>query len=237
MNFNRIALVALLLLLFFIPAATAQTPTPQESLKNDFPDLAFDGIRATSIKGLYEITTGTQVYYYSPEAQILVIGEMITSNRKNLTRERKLEIITQKVKEIPLEKALRIGNGKNQVIEFSDPDCSHCRRASGFFSERENVTRYVFFFPLSPQSEKKIRHILCSGDRPMAYKEAYAGKLDDTTFDVCKDEKVEELLKAHRKTADLLGIEGTPFFVVNGKVVAGADLQRIEKLLGENSKQ
>ena len=188
------------------------------------------------MKGLYEVIAGTQLFYYSPEAGILIVrGEMYTSQGRNLTDEKRLEIIAERVKDIPLEKALRVGNGKNQVIEFSDPDCSHCRRASTFFAERRDVARYIFFFPLSPQSETKVRYILCSEDPVKAYEEAYAGKLDAVKVEVCKDEKVDERLKAHRAAANRLGIEGTPFFIVNGNIVAGANLPTLTKLLGANT--
>jgi len=39
------------------------------------------------------------------------------------------------------------------------------------------------------------------------------------------------MLKEHRAAAARVGIEGTPFFSVNGRAVAGADLPLIEKLL------
>ncbi|MFB3925442.1 MAG: DsbC family protein [Syntrophales bacterium] len=223
------AVTAILLVVY----AGAEALTPEESLKKNFPGLSFDGFRPCAVKGLYEVTAGTQIYYYSPEAEILILGEMVTKDRRNLTRERKLEVITGKIKEIPLEKALKIGSGKNQVIEFSDPDCSFCRKASEFLAKRVDVTRYVFFFPLSERSEKKIRYILCSRDSTKAYKEAYEGKLDEVKFETCKDEKVEEMLKAHRETGRRLGLEGTPFFFINGKAVSGANLPLIEKLLEE----
>jgi len=108
---------------------------------------------------------------------------------------------------------LKIGNGENQVIEFSDPDCGYCRKASEFFSKREDVTRYIFFFPLSEQSETKVRHILCSADRERAYKNVYEGKLDGTVCVVCKDEKVEAIIKADRDAGNRLRIRKGHLFL------------------------
>jgi thiol:disulfide interchange protein DsbC len=225
----------LLALSFFVsvPAATAQTPTPEESLKKNFPSLSYDGFRPSPVKGLYEVSSGSRILYYSPEAGIIIMGELIDKEGRNLTRERKIEILSGRLKDLPLDKALKIGSGKNVVVEFSDPDCFFCRKASEFLSKREDITRYIFFFPLSPRSEIKIRCILCAKDPAQAYKDAYSGKLDDVKPDDCKDTKAEETLKTHREAGAHLGIEGTPFFFINGKAVSGADMPLMEKLLGE----
>jgi len=230
-NKKTVCFAVLFTLLLYAPVLCAQTLGPEESLKKDFPHLKYDGFQPTAVKGLYEVTAGTQIFYYAPESGILMAGEMMSREGRNLTHDRKAEIIGRRLKEVPLDKALKMGNGKNIVIEFSDPDCGYCRKSSEFLSARTDITRYVFFFPLSPRSEKKIRYILCAADREKAYKDAYAGKLDEEKFDACENAAVEEILKDHREAAMRVGIEGTPFFSVNGQAVAGADLPLIEKLL------
>jgi thiol:disulfide interchange protein DsbC len=225
------ALCVFVILLMICASAPAMAQTPEESLKKNFPTLPFDGVHPSEMKGLYEVTLGTQILYYAPETEMLFVGEIIAKGGRNITRERKLELIAQRMKDLPLDKALKIGSGKNTIIEFSDPDCGHCRKASDFFSQRTDVTRYVFFFPLSQNSELKVRYILCAPDRVQAYKDAYGGKLDREKLNPCNDAAAGELLKTHKAAGRLLGIDGTPFFFVNGKIVAGADLQFIEKLL------
>jgi thiol:disulfide interchange protein DsbC len=55
-----------------------------------------------------------------------------------------------RVKEIPLEKGIKIGDGKSVVIEFTDPDCTFCRKAADWLEKnREGVTRYVFLYPIT----------------------------------------------------------------------------------------
>lgn len=229
-------LVLIILCSLLIPAGAGSAPlTPEQSLKQNFPSLKYDSFQPSAIKGLYEVTVGLQVFYYSPEAELLLVGDISLINKegRNLTQEKRLETIARKAKDLPLDKALKIGDGKNVVIEFSDPNCGHCRRASEFLSQKNNVTRYVFFFPLSPKSEEKIRYILCAGDRVKAYKDAYSGKLDGEKLTVCNDAKVEALLKDQLAAGNRLGIDGTPFFLVNGKPVPGADLPLLDQLLGE----
>jgi thiol:disulfide interchange protein DsbC len=138
------------------------------------------------------------------------------------------------LKGVPLEKALRIGAGPHQIIEITDPDCTFCRKASAFLSGRNDVTRHVFFFPLSihPNAEAKVRQIFCAEDRAKVYEETMAGKLDDMKFTPCKTAAMEELLKAHKEIVARIGVTGTPLFLIDGQVVFGADIPRMEKLLG-----
>jgi len=56
--------------------------------------------------------------------------------------------VAKLAKTLPLEKAVKIGDGKKVVIEITDPDCPFCRTASEYFSKKTDVIRYVFFAPL-----------------------------------------------------------------------------------------
>jgi thiol:disulfide interchange protein DsbC len=228
--------------LFFILTGVFLTPgfaqTPGESLKKAFPKLKFDEISPSNIKGLYEVISPNGILYYSPETESIIVGEIIARDGRNLTQDKQQEILTKsirgKMKDIPLDKTVSIGKGKHTVIEITDPDCSYCRRASEFFSKRTDVTRQVFFYPLSshPKAADKVLYIFCAKDKAKAYEEAMTGKLDDMTFKICEDPQARELLKVHKDVAERLGVRGTPFFFVNGQTaVFGADIPRLEKLL------
>ena len=228
--------------LFFILTVLFSTmgfaQTPEESLKKAFPRLKFDEISPSSIKGIYEVIMPNGVLYYSPETESLIVGEIIARGDRNLTQEKNEEIRTKNIKEkikgISFDKAVSIGKGKHTVMEITDPDCPYCRRASEFFSKRTDVTRQVFFYPLSshPKAADKVLYIFCAKDRAKAYEEAMTGKLDDMTFKICEDPQARELLKTHKDVAERLGVRGTPFFFVNGQTaVFGADIPRLEKLL------
>lgn len=213
---------------------------PDESLKKDFPRIKYESLRPFDIPGIYEGNTDNEIFYYVPEKGYLIIGEIITRDGHSLTRERIEEIVSQKVQEkiknIPLDKAVVTGTGKHRIIEITDPDCPYCRRASEFFSKRTDTTRYIFFnpLPIHPKAKDKVLYILCAADRALAYEEAMAGKLDTRTFKPCEEEQAKALLNTHKEVASTLGIEGTPFFFVNGKTaVFGADIPKLEKLLQE----
>jgi thiol:disulfide interchange protein DsbC len=133
---------------------------------------------------------------------------------------------------LSLDSALKIGKGKITVIEFMDPDCYHCRQAYKFFSQRQDVTIYVFFFPLSQVSERKIRHILCAKDKLKMYEDVMIGKFDNNApLNICTDKEVDETVKTHMRLASQIGIRATPLFYIKGHVVDGFEASAIEKLL------
>ena len=232
MNIHKASFILCLLLI--IAGAPVQAATPEESFRKSFPNLRVESIRPAGVNGLYEVVSGNQVLYYAPGPEYLIYGPMITREGRNLTEERVLEIMERGLKGVPLEKALRIGAGPHQIIEITDPDCTFCRKASAFLSGRNDVTRHVFFFPLSihPNAEAKVRQIFCAEDRAKVYEETMAGKLDDMKFTPCKTAAMEELLKAHKEIVARIGVTGTPLFLIDGQVVFGADIARMEKLLG-----
>ncbi len=230
---KRLWFFVLFLLLTMPGCSMAKSPSVENKFKQSFPDRAYESINPTQIKGLYEVYTGNQLYYYSPDANVLIYGQIVSKDGVSLTRESYLKRMAPKMAKIPLDSAaLKIGSGKNVIVEFLDPDCHYCRQSYQFFSRRNDVTMYIFFYPLSQLSEKKIQHILCSSDRLKTYEEVMSGKFDNNAqLNTCEDAKVEEILKAHKKLAAQIGIRSTPFFYVKGQAIDGFDPAAFEKLL------
>jgi thiol:disulfide interchange protein DsbC len=216
-----------------IASAPLGAATPEESFRKNFPDIRADSVRPALVKGLYEIVSGAQVFYYVPGPEYIIYGAIITKDRRNLTQESIQRILTGNLKTAPLEKAVKIGSGPHTVIEFTDPDCSYCRQASAFLSARKDVTRYVFFFPLSihPNAAAKVRHIFCATDRTLAYEEAMTGKLDDMKFTPCQDTVAIESGKTHIEIGTRIGVNSTPLFLIDGQIVEGANIPLMRQIL------
>jgi thiol:disulfide interchange protein DsbC len=238
---KNLAVLMVGILCVFLSVSVALALTPEESLKKNFPAISFESMTPSNIPGLYEVTADRRIFYYAPGAESIVGGPIVTKDGRNLTDEKfqamelkRLSAIAKKLKDVPLDKALKIGSGKNTVIEITDPDCSYCRRAAQFFQGRTDVTKYIFFYPLpmNKDSEPKIRYIFCAKDKAKAYEDVMAGKMDDMKFQVCHDSAVEALAKVHKETALALGVTGTPLFFINDQPVMGANIPVIEKLLG-----
>jgi thiol:disulfide interchange protein DsbC len=210
----------------------ANSSSPEEMFKKSFPNRSFETISPTAIKGIYEVYTGNQLFYYAPDSAVLIYGNIVTKEGYSLTRESFLKKMAVKMAQLPLENALKVGNGKNVIVEFIDPDCFHCRESYKFFSQRKDVTIYAFFYPLSQASEKKIRHILCAADQVKAYHEVMSGKHDNNSkLNVCTDKKADETLKLYKKLAAQIGLRSTPFFYFKGQVIDGFEAPVFEKLL------
>ncbi|BCR05353.1 protein disulfide-isomerase [Desulfuromonas versatilis] len=205
-------------------------PKVAETFRQAFPQVAFQEIYPSPIPGLYEVLAGNKVLYFAPAGKHLLVGDLWDSQGRNLSRERINQVMSKKVADIPLQKALKIGDGPKTVIEITDPDCPYCREASRFFSTRKDVTRYVFFFPLSihPEAEAKARYILSSPEPSKAYEEVMTGQFDNKPLPEFKD---NHQLETHHQITEWLGIQGTPNFWINGVFISGANFQTIEELL------
>lgn len=136
--------------------------------------------------------------------------------------------------DLDLGKAITIGNGPKSVIEFTDPDCPFCRKASKYFESRRDVTRHVFFFPLPRhlKAKEKIQYILSQPDRAGAYQDIMSGRMDSISkFDritpkgIKLQEEQLDIAKKHK-------IDSTPTFMINGRIIEGFDLKKIEEALG-----
>ena len=137
---------------------------------------------------------------------------------------------------IDLSKALVIGNGPKKVIEFTDPDCPFCRKASAYFHNRRDITRYVFFNPLAmhPNARHKAQYILSGHDKGKLYHEVMSGMVDRID---AKNLPVTaagvKLQEDQQAIAQKTGIDSTPTFMIMGRIVEGFDLPKIEELLGK----
>lgn len=130
-------------------------------------------------------------------------------------------------------KSITIGNGPKTVVEFTDPDCPFCRKASTYFDRRSDVTRHVFFYPLPRhlKAKEKVRFILSMPDKAKAYHDVMSGRMDATPQLASTPEGVKlqeeqlEIAKKHK-------VDSTPTFVINGRIIVGFDQKKIEEALG-----
>jgi thiol:disulfide interchange protein DsbC len=237
LRIHKYLTLCLLFCLISVVAALAavKKPTPEEVLKNLFPKLRYTKITKTGIDGLYEVLAEGRIVYFYPKTGNLIIGEIIDKEGRSLTRERLAEEKYKLLTPADLKKAIKVGNGKNIVIEVTDPDCPFCRKMHTYWSMRSDVTRYVFFKPLDmhPDAAKKVKYILSSPDKDKALFDIYCGKYDNNreVLDKAYDDK--GLSAAQIAVADKLQVSGTPAFWVNGKFVSGANIPLIESMIGK----
>jgi len=136
--------------------------------------------------------------------------------------------------EVDFSKAITIGSGPKIVVEFTDPDCPFCRKASTYFEGRPDVTRYVFFYPLTrhhPKAKEKAQFVLSMPDKAKAYHDIMSGKMDAVQLPAATPEGVrlqEQQLEIAKKSK----VVSTPTFMINGRIIEGFDIKKIEAILG-----
>lgn len=208
-------------------------------------------VKPSPVKGLYEIIAGPNVFYFSPgEESHLIFGNIVDKDGKNLTagvqnavrakfQKESEKAAVEKLKNIPLDKAVKVGNGPNIVIEFTDPDCPYCRKVDEFLSKRTDITRYTFLNPidqLHPTARAKCVFVLNSKDQGKALHDVFAGKYDNGALpipnaDLGKYPSESNQIVQNIKIGQDLGVQGTPMLFVNGTMVNGADINKITQLL------
>ena len=132
-------------------------------------------------------------------------------------------------------KSVTIGSGPKTVVEFTDPDCQFCRKASKYFESRSDVTRHVFFYPLPmhPKAKEKAQYILSQKDSATAYREVMSGKMDTVQkFEGITPSGIS-LQKEQFETARKMKVNSTPTFLINGRIIVGFDQKKIEEALGK----
>lgn len=206
------------------------------ALKKFFPRLKYKTISKTDIDGLYEINTGEKIIYFFPKKGYIFVGEIISKDGRNITLERKEEEKYKMLTDEDLRKAIKVGTGKNIVVEVTDPECPFCRKMHAYWSMRHDVTRYIFFKPLDihPDARLLATYILASSDPIKAMFEVYCGSLDDKKSIIGKKYDDKGKLAAQEEVADKLQVTATPSYWVNGKFVSGANIPLIESIIGKS---
>lgn len=214
-----------------VTAAAAQA---EASLRQTFPKLAVGTVSESPVNGLFEVVSGNNIIYYSPESKHIIFGEMWSHTGTNVTAQAKSKIHAKKLDlfQPALADAVKIGNGPNVVIEITDPDCPFCRKMHAYWQGRSDVTRYVFMMPIAslhPKADAKSRFILSAANQAQAMNDVFSGMYDSQPLPSYKEN--ERLVSVHRELAAKSGIDGTPAYFINGSFVSGANIPLIEQLI------
>ena len=218
-------------LLLVSAAARADEAAIRTELGKKFPNASVESIQKTPHLGLYEIVVDGQIVYVDEDARYLIDGNIIEmTSMNNLTGARQREIEEQKLKklafpfeQLPLELAFKKvkGNGARKVAVFSDPDCPYCKRLENDLKKIDDVTIYLFLYPieqLHPKAPEVAKSIWCSSDRVKAWDDYMLKGTRPKSAGTC-DNPVDKIVAF----AQSKKIHGTPtIFFADGKRVPGA---------------
>src|SRR5258706_3537474 len=243
MHMPRLACLPLLLLLAAL-SALADERQIREALEPKLGGAKVEGIQAAPIPGLYEVRLqtpdGPRIVYSDEKGNYIFTGRLIDlKNERDLTEERMQKLTAVEFGKLPLELAVKVqrGNGKRQVAMFTDPYCPYCRRLQQALLQIEDVTVYVFMYPvIRPELADHSRAVWCSKDRAKAWLDLAALERPKVPAAApgCANpvDKVLELGRSLRVTAT-----PTLYFANGERTSGGMEIGQLRAKLDEAARQ
>jgi thiol:disulfide interchange protein DsbC len=240
---NKLLLCLLALVATTVLGAETSAPDPaaqaaiKAAIAKKFPDIDVDAVRASPMKGVYEVVMGADTAYVSADGKFLIAGDMYEiESRTNLT-----EAGRQKTRVEALAKlderdmiVFKPETVKHTITVFTDVECGYCRK---LHSEVKQLTdlgikvRYLAYPRAGPGTDdwRKMEAVWCSKDRNNAITEAKAGhevKAPQCSTPVAKQFKLGEQM----------GVRGTPAIFsstgdyIGGYLAPGQMLKELDRL-------
>jgi thiol:disulfide interchange protein DsbC len=231
----------LLLLLSVSLAHAAETDKTaaaiKDTLKKNYEQLIgpVDQVNKSPIPNLYEVVTGDHIFYTDKNALYIIDGNLFDLKaRKNLTETRARHLFAVDFNKLPLELAVKKvkGNGNRKMAYFTDPNCGYCKKLEHELQSVDNVTLYLFLYPLFEGSAEKVQAIWCSDDKVKAWDDLMLNGVQPAPG---KCEAPSNKVLALGKK---LRVNGTPALIFSNGVLNPGYMPaaELEKALDSNSK-
>jgi thiol:disulfide interchange protein DsbC len=215
--------------------AAASEATVKQEMQKKYPDVRVDSVAKTPLAGIYEVFAGGEVSYVDENVDYMIVsGRLIDLARKtDLTDERMRVLTAFNFDQLPFDLAFRKvqGKGTRRLAYFADPNCPYCKKIEPDLAKLENVTVYIFLYPILGQdSREKAKAVWCSKDRVKVWTDWMLNGDVPKGPGKC-DTPIEKILAFGRQK----GISGTPtLFFANGQRVPGAvPVDQLKKLLDD----
>lgn len=202
------------------------------------PEVKVVSVSKTPLPDLYEVVAegprGIVLVYASGSGDYILLGELLdVKKRRSLTEERWAQLTAVDFDALPLDQAIKMvrGDGKRRLAVFSDPDCPYCRKLEPELAKLDDVTVYIFPYPLPihPDASRKSKLVWCSKDRLKAWQDMMlTDRLPEDGRSDC-DNPVDKNIALGQR----LRIDSTPTLIFSdGRRFAGyAPAERIEQML------
>ena len=230
-------LSALTLGLLSLQTVHADGKTLEQNFKQNYPDIPVTSVSQSPLAGIYEVYVGGKIIYTDENAKYLLFGNLLdVKNQKNLTEDRIAELNKIDVKQLPLDQAIKHvkGKGERTLYVFTDPDCPYCQKLEQYMPSIDNITVYIFLFPLKklhPQAEVVANKIWCAKNQYNAWEDYMLRRKLAQNLVTCETPVQKNLTLGQN-----LQISGTPtMFLENGIRLSGLpqNAQQMEQFLKE----
>ena len=221
---TRLILLFVIVAVSTVAAATADEVAVRATLLRLFPHSSTQEISKTPIPGLFEAAIDGRIVYVTGDGRYLLGGPIFDVNAdQNLTDIRLEQINMIPFGSLPLEWAFKRvkGTGARKIAIFVGPDCAYCRVLEQSLKSIDNLTVYVFLFPIEqihPGAAAKSVAVWCAKDQLKAWDEITQIGTMPPGAATCVNPipKIVEFAKKHR-------ISGTPTTILeDGRRLVGA---------------
>ena len=221
-----------------LAAAHADELSLANQLKKNYPSLNAKVIGTTPVNGIYEVMVDGDLLYSDETGRYFFVGNLVDfANQRSLTQERMQKIKAIDIKSLPLKQAIKQvkGDGSRTLYIFTDPDCPYCKKLEQSLSQVNNVTLYIFPYPITsshPNAANISKKIWCAKQPYQAWQDYLLNGISPEGASSCANP-----IDANIALARKLNISGTPtLFLGNGYRIEGAvSAEQLEQLL-ERSK-
>ncbi len=194
------------------------------SIMQRFPGSTPSSVVKSPLAGLYEVTIGAKLYYFSADGGLLIRGTIVDLNTgKNLTEPRRSAIRKTALEAVGDTNMIVYKADKQRFVltVFTDIDCGYCRKLHADIEKYQaaGVTVRYLFYPRSglrtPSYDKAV-NVWCSKDRQAALTAAKANQRIENKSDC------ENPVRDHMVLADDMGINSTPALITDsGELIRG----------------
>lgn len=221
MKYSLLSLVPLLA--FIVPVAGADDGTKalKDALAKRIPNVEITRVDTTPIKGLYQVTVGSDVVYMTGDARYMLQGDLVDlQTRTNHTEEAKSGMRLSKINAFGETNMLIYTpkEVKHTITVVTDINCPYCRRLHAEMPEymASGIRVRYIFMPLKGRDDYRTTvSVWCAEDRNRALDLAKGG-------DVIENKTCDNPIDEHIKLANDLGVRGTPAIILSdGSMLPG----------------
>lgn len=213
----------------FSGLTVAQDKSPEQQLREALaemaPDLPITSIQESLLPGIYELISGAQLYYLSPNGRFMLEGSIIDlQDQVNVSDQRRGMLQLALIETVPEEQMVVFNNESKDadrwITVFTDTDCGFCQKLHREIDEitAANIRVRYLAFPragMDSASARELESVWCADDPEAAMTAAKTGGTVDPA--TC-----ENPIQAHVDLARQVELRGTPLiYLDNGTKIPG----------------
>lgn len=220
-----------------ISMVQADEDAVRKSLSTSMPGTKIDSVKPSEVKNVFEVISGSTVFYVSEDGKYLLQGRLVDiAAKKDLTEEKLVSIRKSVLAKLSKDETIDFKSPLNKytVYVFTDIDCGYCRKLHSEIDQylAEGITVRYLFFPRAGKgsnSYDKAVSVWCAKDRNEALTLAKQDKAPEP-------KKCENPVDKHMQLAEEFEVRGTPMIVTEkGSVFPGyVPAKQLGQILSSN---